>query len=236
MPIKKLKYLMNKNKICVFDFETDGSDPKVCSPVQLAAIMVDPINLEIIKDSEFNINLKPEVLEDNDKYEYTTDILDFHSKVKGCSKEDILSSWKKYPKQNQAWDIFVNYLDKYHTRTTKKSQFSAPIAAGYNIFRFDLKIIDRLSSKYKNTNKEGNSNLFYPRDTIDIMNVIFYWFENSDDLKNYTLDNFRDYLGISKEGSHDALKDVKDTAEIMIRFLKLHRSLFQKIKFKKSFA
>ena len=67
---------MNYNKICVFDFETDGSDPKQCSPVQIAAIIVDPINLEIIPNSEFNINFKPEVLENNNDYIYTTDILD----------------------------------------------------------------------------------------------------------------------------------------------------------------
>jgi DNA polymerase III epsilon subunit-like protein len=67
------------------------------------------------------------------------------------------------------------------------------------------------------------------------MNVIFYWFESNSELKNYTLDNLREYLGISKEGAHDALKDVKDTAEILIRFLKLHRNLGKKVKFKDSF-
>lgn len=84
-------------------------------------------------------------------------------------------------------------------------------------------------------NKEGKSSLFYPRDVLDIMNLIFYWFENNNELKNYTLDNLRDYLGISKEGAHDALKDVNDTAAITIRFLKLHRNLSQKVKFKGSF-
>jgi exonuclease I len=69
---------MNKNKICVFDFETDGSNPLVCSPVQIAAIMIDPIKLEIISGSEFNANFKPEVLENDKDYVYTTDILDFH--------------------------------------------------------------------------------------------------------------------------------------------------------------
>jgi len=227
---------MNKNKICVFDLETDGSDPKVCSPVQLAAVIVDPINLEIVKGSEFNINFKPEVLEDNENYVYTTDILDFHAKVRGSSKDAILDSWKKFPKQSQAWDMFVNYLDKYHTRTTKKSQFSAPIAAGYNINRFDLIIIDRLSNKYKNLNKEGRTDLFYPRDVIDVMNVLFYWMENNNDIKSLSLDTMRDYFGISKDNAHDALKDVKDTAELMIRFLKLHRNLSAKIKFKGAFS
>lgn len=227
---------MLTKKICVFDFETDGSDPKVCSPVQLACVIVDPINLEIVKDSEFNINFQPEVLEKNIDHKYEGDILDFHAKVKNCKPQDILESWKTFPKQDQSWKQFTNYLDKYHCRTSKKSCFSAPIAAGYNIFRFDLPIVQRLSTKYKNTNKEGNSSLFYPRDTIDLMNLVFYWFESNDNIKSYALDNMRDYLGIDKTGAHDALKDVKDCANILIRFLKLHRSLAQKIKFEKSFS
>jgi DNA polymerase III epsilon subunit-like protein len=227
--------MINYNKICVFDFETDGSDPSVCSPVQMAAVIVDPIKLEIIPKSEFNIFFKPEVLAKDDNYVYETDILDFHSKVRGCSKDEILETWKKYPSQDQSWKIFTNYLEMYHTRASKKSQFSAPIAAGYNINRFDLRIINRLSKKYGNVNKEENSDIFFPRDVLDIMNLVFYWFEHNGDLKSYSLDTLRDYFGISKEGAHDALKDVKDCANIMIRFLKLHRSLSNKIKFKDSF-
>jgi len=227
--------MINYNKICVFDFETDGSDPRICSPVQIAAVIIDPIKLEIIANSEFNINFKPEVLEQADDYEYTTDILDFHAKVKGCSKEDVLKEWKDYPKQQQSWNMFVNYLDKYHSRSSKKSQFSAPIAAGYNINRFDLKIIDRLSQKYGNVNKENTSNIFYPRDVVDVMNLVFYWFEHNPDLKSYTMDSLREYFGIDKDGAHDAIKDVKDTAEIMIRFMKLHRNIASKVKFQNSF-
>jgi DNA polymerase III epsilon subunit-like protein len=227
--------MINYNKICVFDFETDGSNPEVCSPVQIAAVMVDPIKLEIIPNSEFNTNFKPEVLEQNNEYIYETDILDFHAKVRGCAKDKILDEWKKYPKQELSWKMFVSYLDKYHTRASKKSQFSAPIAAGYNIYRFDLPIINRLSVKHGNTNKENKSDIFFPRDVVDVMNLVFYWFEHNNDLKSYTLDNIRDYLGIDKEGAHDAIKDVKDTADILIRFLKLHRSLSNKIKFKDSF-
>lgn len=227
--------MINYNKICVFDFETDGSDPRSCSPVQIAAVMIDPISLEIIDGSEFNINFKPEVLESNDNYKYETDILDFHAKVKGCQKEEILKAWYEYPKQEHSWKMFINYLDKYHSRSSKKSQFSAPIAAGYNINRFDLPIIDRLSQKYGNLNKEQKTDLFFPRDVIDAMNLMFYWFEHNNDLKSYTLDTVRDYFGISKAGAHDALKDVKDTAEIIVRFMKLHRNLGQKIKFKDAF-
>ena len=227
--------MINYNKICIFDFETDGIDPKACSPVQIAAIIIDPLKLEIVPNSEFNIFFKPETLANNEDYVYQTDILDFHAKVRGCKKEDILNQWKQYPSQEQSWKMFINYLDLYHSRTSKKSQFSAPIAAGYNIHRFDLHIIERLSSKFGNLNKEGRSSIFYPRDVVDIMNLVFYWFENNNDLKSYTLDSLRDYFGISKEGAHDALKDVKDCASILIRFMKLHRNLSNKIKFKDSF-
>lgn len=227
---------MLTKKICVFDFETDGSDPDICSPVQLSAVIVDPVKLEIIKDSEFNVFCKPEVMEANAEYTYDTDIIDFHARVKGCSKEDIYKQWKQYPSQQIAWNSFVSYLDKYHCGNRKKKNvFSAPIAAGYNIHRFDLKIINRLSNKYKTVEpKENISSLFYPRDVLDIMNLIFYWFESSN-LKSYSLDNIRDYLGISKDGAHDALKDVQDCAKILIRFLRLHRKLAEKVTFKGSF-
>lgn len=228
--------MSNKQKICVFDMETDGSNPEICSPVQIAAVMIDPIKLEIIKDSQFNIDLKPEALDKDPDYDYhDSDVLDFHAKVKSCSKDDILESWHNFPTQESGWKIFVSYLEMYHSRSSRKSMFSAPIAAGHNIGRFDLKIVKRLSCRYKNINKENESCIFYPRDTLDLMNLLFLWFENSSDLKNYTLDNLRDYLGISKEGAHDAMKDVLDTSEILIRFLRLHRKLSEKIKFKDSF-
>lgn len=226
---------MNYNKICVFDFETDGSNPSECSPVQLSCVIVDPLKLELVPKSEFNIYFKPEVLENDKEYQYTTDILDFHAKVKGCSKDKVLEQWHNYPTQEQSWKMFVSYLDKYHTRSAKKSQFTAPIASGYNIHRFDLKIIDRLSKKYGNVNKEDTTNIFYPRDVVDIMNLIFYWFEHNNDLKSYSLDNVREYFGMSKDGAHDAVKDVKDSAELLIRFMRLHRSIANKVKFKDSF-
>lgn len=111
---------MLTKKICVFDFETDGSDPESCSPVQLSAVIIDPIKLEIIDDSKFNVFFKPEVMEKDSNYEYTTDILDFHAKVKGCSKEDVYKEWQKYPNQEISWQSFINYLDKYHCGGRKR--------------------------------------------------------------------------------------------------------------------
>ena len=68
------------------------------------------------------------------------------------------------------------------------------------------------------------------------MNLIYYWFFDLEDIKSLSLDNVRDYMGISKDNAHDALKDVKDCAAILLRFLKLHKNLCNKIKFKDAFA
>jgi DNA polymerase III epsilon subunit-like protein len=234
---------MNNNKICVFDFETDGSNPSVCSPVQLSAVMIDTQRLEIIKDSEFNVYLRPEKIEKagasaNIDIYSDSDILEWHGKIKGIEKEEVFKQWVNYPEQKHSWQQFVSYLDNYHNVYGKrsKSQFSAPIASGYNIIRFDMKIINRLSTKFNNLNKENITNLFHPRDQIDIMNVAWLWLESQSDVKSLSLDNLRDYLGIDKTNAHDAVKDVKDCAEILIRFLRLHRNLSSKVKFKDSFS
>jgi len=223
------------NKICVFDFETDGANPTICSPVQIAALIIDPIKLEVVSNSEFNLMLKTDKLEEYPTYPYDSDILGIHPKVRVYDQSEILKSWKESIPQKQGWSMFIDYLDKHHCRTTKKSQFSAPIAAGYNINRFDLKIVNRLAKKYGNTNKEEESNIFYPRDVLDIMNLLYYWFAYIDDVKSLSLDNVREYMSISSENAHDALKDVKDCANILLRFLKLHKNLSSKIKFKNAF-
>jgi len=228
------------NNICVFDFETDGSDPSICSPVQLSAVIVDTQRLEIIKDSEFNVYLKPERIENEKDCTINiysdSDILDWHGKIRNISKEQVFESWQKYPDQKLGWKLFTSYLENYHTNIKKKkSQFSAPIACGYNIIRFDMKIVNRLSEKYGNLNKENNTNIFHPRDQIDLMAVTWLWFESLPEIKSLALDNLRDYLGIDKTNAHDAIKDVKDCANMLIRFLRLHRNLTSKIKFRNSF-
>lgn len=231
--------MLVSNKICVFDFETDGKDPRVCSPVQLAALMVDPIKLEIVPKSEFNIVIKPEKLENDPDYTYRNsedgDILDWHAKVRGCSPDDILNSWKTATPQKQAWNMFTKYLELHHSRSSKKSRFSAPIACGFNIFRFDLKIIDRLSQKHGNYTKNGESDIFAPRDTIDLMLMIYPWMAHVDEVKSISLDNLRKFFGISTDNAHDALKDVSDCAQILMRFWKLHKTLAGKITFKDAF-
>jgi DNA polymerase III epsilon subunit-like protein len=56
------------------------------------------------------------------------------------------------------------------------------------------------------------------------------------EVRSLSLDNMRDYLGLSKDNAHDAIKDVEDCAKILIRFLRLHKNLSSKIQFKGAFS
>ena len=84
--------------------------------------------------------------------------------------------------------------------------------------------------------KKGCQKIFNPIFTIDVMQHIYCWFENNQDVKGYSMDYMRDYFGMSKDNAHDALQDVKDTANLMIKFMKLQRSLLKRVKFEKSFS
>ena len=226
---------MNFRKICVLDFETTGKNPDICEPVQLAAVMLDARKLEIIPGSEFNTMMCPPDVDEPDFMEKYDDNLGFHAKVSGKSKAEVVALWRDAPSQKAAWNTFVDYLNRYHTRQDRKGIFTAPICAGYNILQYDWKIIERLSQRYENLGTDGKTKLFFSRDRIDVMCFCFNWFENLEEPSSYSMDNIRDFFGMIKEGAHDAMKDVKDTAEILVRFLRLHRRTAEKVKFKQSF-
>lgn len=78
--------------------------------------------------------------------------------------------------------------------------------------------------------------LFYPRDCIDLLRIVWMWTENIVEVKSLSMDAVREWLGISTEGAHNATKDVLDGAKVLIKFLKLHRNYAPKIKFKGSCA
>jgi len=229
---------MNFNKICVYDFETDSADPMTCNPVQLAAVMVNPRTLEIIEGSEFNSGMQPLDFDPAEGSEYRAkhqDTIDWHARVSDCTSDDILKRWQEAPHQKDVFLSFAAYLERYHTRAQRKNKFSAPLKAGYNISKFDNTIMNRLCADYDRVEKNGEMNIFHPRDQIDGLHLAFFWFENMEEPKSYNMDTLRDYLGMSGENAHDALQDVKDTAKLIIRFMKLHRRSGERVTFKGAF-
>jgi DNA polymerase III epsilon subunit-like protein len=140
----------------------------------------------------------------------------------------------KAPLPKTVWKKFGQFCNKYNF---KKTGWTAPIAAGYNINGFDMPIVERMCQAYGPIDeKRGRQKLFNPIFTMDLMQHVYCWFENNSDVKGYSMDYMRDYFGMPKDNAHDALQDVKDTANILIKFLKMQRNLSKKIKFEKTFA
>lgn len=218
--------MINLNKICVFDFETDSINPETTNPVELAAVMIDPRKLEIIEGSEFNTDIRPDNIKDPNYYQEHRDTIDFHSRVRGVNHEAILARWDAAPSLEQVWANFHSYTDKYHSNQSRKTKFSAPIPAGHNIINFDLPIVKRINERFKITN------MFHARDRIDSLLLSFMWFENMVEPTAYNFDELRGFIGLSKAGAHTALQDVKDSAVFITKMFQLHRKIAPKVTWK----
>lgn len=228
-----------KNNICVYDFETDDNNAYKCNPVQLAACIIDFRTLKILDNSYFSISIKPDDLTIETSKEYFAkheSTINWHAKNYKITPKEILDKWLTGNSEKTAFELFVKYLQQYNTNQSIKGRFTAPIRAGANIKRFDNIIIDRLCAKYHYLTSDGEQKIFHPRDNIDVTELAFYWFENLREPSAFNMDALRVFFGIPIEGSHDALKDVKDEAWMVQKFMRLHRVLAPKVTFKKSFS
>lgn len=234
-----------KNFICVYDFETDSADPNTCEPVQIASCIINPKSLEIVDKSEFSSFMRPEDIDESGYYDDHKETIRWHAKnyvenfveLSSDEQEDecvkIFEKWKDSPTQQQVFAEFNTYLSKYHTTQKRQSMFTAPIRAGHNIRNFDDIILFRKCDKFDLLNgKKTDVKIFHPRDSIDIKELAFLWFENLIEPKAYNMDELRGFFGMSTHGAHDALNDIRDEALVIQKFMRLHRSIAPKIKFK----
>ena len=225
---------MNHRWIIVYDLETDGPDPTTANPVEIAAVPVNPRTLEIKMDDTFEVTVKPPGI-DKDDY-FTTGVqktIDWHASTRGCSSEDIVSTWKKGKSQKVAMKNFCSYLQKYHIEKDpmRRIYFTEPAYSGYNVDGFDDIIIRNMCDRHK---------LDYPfakMGNMDLLHYITYWFENMPEPENYKMDTLKEFFGLQSHGqAHSAISDVVDTAKILVRFLKFARRQVSVDKFKGSFA
>ena len=221
---------MNYKDIIVFDVETGARNPHKTQPVQIAAVAIHGRKLTIQPGGYFESLIRPE-LDDEKAIEMGVDpIEDEALAVNGKTREELA----KAPSAKTVWKKFANFVNKYNW---KKTPYFAPIPAGYNIIGFDLPIVQRLCEQHGPVDKKtGKQTLFNKIHKIDMLDTVWMWMENNPDIKSLSMDSMRDLLGMSKENAHDAMQDVKDTANLMIAFMKLHRRIAPKVKFEKAFA
>jgi len=63
---------------------------------------------------------------------------------------------------------------------------------------------------------------------------IFWFTENSQDLPNIKLTTVCEWMGLDTSQAHNSLYDVKNTATLIVKFMRLRRYLYPKIQFANS--
>lgn len=207
---------MNVCNYIVFDFETTGLVDAY--PIEIAAQAYDARSLELIGTFPGTLCKPPDDVVIHEQALQKNQI----------KREDIA----KAPLLEVVWPKFVDWVSKF---AKGKKNWDAPIPCGHNIDGFDLPISRRMNELFGP--KKQDTVLWHTNQSIDSNKVLYQWFENSTDLTKFNLDAIRDYMGITKDGAHRAMKDVEDSAAIIMRFLKFQRRLLAsgKIQFRNCF-
>jgi DNA polymerase III epsilon subunit-like protein len=219
---------MASKDIIVFDFETGGRNRHKCQPTQIAAIALDGRNFKL--KGQFNSLMRP-IIDDEKAIAAGLDPLEEEAlKITRKTREELA----KAPLPKAVWTKFTQFVNKYNWKGTS---FFAPIPAGFNIIGYDMYIVDRLCKEFGPwDDKKQCQSLFHQIYKIDMMDNMFMWTEGDPEVKSISMDSIRERMGLSKDNAHDALQDVKDTANIMIKFMKTHRAVYRNLKIEKAFA
>lgn len=220
---------MASKDFIVFDYETSGANPDNCQVTQVAAVAIDGRNLRL--KGEFNSEIRPLYFDDQEAIDNGWGPIEEGAlKVTKKTREGLALA----PTLESVWPKFVKFVEKYNWN---KTSWFAPIPCGYNIINFDMPITKRLCQLYGPWDeKKCQQKLFNPIMKIDMMDNMFMWTEADPSIKSISMDNLRKRFGMSQENAHDALQDVKDTANILIKFLITHRAVYKKMKLDNCFA
>ena len=140
----------------------------------------------------------------------------------------------KAPLPKAVWKKFANFVNKYNWKGTP---FFAPIPCGFNINGYDMHIVNRLCQQYGPWDEVRlQQKLFHQIYKIDVMDDVWLWTESDPEVKSISMDALRKRMGISTENAHDALQDVKDTANIFIKLQKSRRAVYRNMKFDNAFV
>lgn len=230
---------MNHKYIIVADLETDstpnaktGTDE--VNPTEIAAVAIHPVTLEIKEKEAFKVTVRPDQFDDeNYRTKARESTIAWHADTRGVTKQDILDDWDKGISEKIAWKNFISFCNKYKVKKdpAKKLYYPEPILSGYNINGFDIPIMKRVNEKHKGTwpfSKMPTS--------LDLLDIIYYWFNDMPEPGDLKLDTLKAYFGLESHGqAHEALSDVIDTAKILVKFLKFARKQASYDKFHNSF-
>lgn len=215
---------MLMNNLAIFDFETGSKNPLKCQPTQLAAVIVDVRKLQIIENSTFQSYIQPEFEVAKCDQLGVDPLQDEAMKITGISIDTL----KDAPGPKVVWGQFIEYLKGYNLKGISGGEWDSVILGGFNIIGYDNIICRRLCEQYGPKLKENGSLSFcHPIITLDVLMLMHTLFNGAKicSTNSMSFDNIRDFFGYKKEGAHDACVDVFQTADLLIRILKLNRNL-----------
>lgn len=218
---------INYNNYIFFDFETGSKNAEITQPTQLSAVAINCRKLEIIPNGIFDSYIRPE-LDDAKAIELGLEpIQDEALEITKITREQLVNA----PLPETVWKNFIFWASQFN-RGGGTGEWSKSIAVGFNIIGFDIPIVKRLCKQYKTAYP------FHPLYIKDIIIDVFNFTENAkiNDNDSNSMDSVRKWMGISEENAHNAKKDVLDGAFLAIKFMKMYRHFYPKIKFKDSFA
>lgn len=206
-------------KAVCYDLETvckdeDGTaNTETSEIVQVAAVPVDLEKLVVLEDEALDIIMKPKDINSKTFLDDYSSVVKFHCEVHKKTPEEMVEFWKMGVKEEVGFKEFIAYVKEW-------KDGSKPIALTQNGRKFDGPIVRRKCKEYKQAYP------FHLRDEIDMIEVFGWWFRYaSNPPKNYKMDTVLPHLGMDCEGSHNALVDVINTANVALRFLKLQKKL-----------
>jgi len=183
-------------RILVFDLETGGLKPKYHPITEIAFVVVDAVNLEIVDN--FSRFIKPYRSEEL----YTPDAL----ALTGQSREFLEEEGKDYK------EVIDEMIDFFYDQRVRKIK---PILGGHNIINFDVPFLDEFLTmeKYK---MSKYINILHYFDTL------FWGRLMHTELPNYQLGTLcqRHDIPLSDDDAHGALEDATANAELVITMLR----------------
>ncbi len=198
--------------IVVYDLETTGKDAKKVFPIQFAAIPIDGVSMKIKDGDFFNQMCRPPDFEDMANYKDNPDktsLWQFHADHRGCTIPQVIELVGSAPLMATVFEQFQQYIAQF------KTKYGAPELGGFNIMNYDNVIVNRLM--------DGKKPVWSPIYYYDALQMCKTWLRSANK-RSLSLDAMREHFGLPK-GGHEALKDCKDTAIILTRFLSYQNQL-----------
>ncbi len=212
------------NHLFIYDIESSAKSPHTAEVLEFFGVVVDVSTLNEKEDGVFG----PVLVKPTDWSLVEPEALKVNNLVQKEIEEKGLDP-----------EVFFNQLTAFLRKFQKSDKkWDALIPGGFNTNNYDNIIMNRMAVKYNYVDSDKSPKLFHPFHEFDLMPILRPWFYSTNTLESFSLENVRNWFGITNTGAHTAEFDVRSTSKILCRYLKFYKELSPKFlpKFKNCFG